>query len=381
VRLRVATLNVWAVPLLAERIAARMHEIGRRLDRLALDVIGFQEVWTPRARHTLIAAGSRAGLVHYWHRERWMIGSGLLVLSRLPFEEAHFHRFALRGGMSEKSEWLGGKGLVELALRTPAGPVAVVDTHLHAGTVREGELGARALRIAQIVQLAGRVRARSEPVLLLGDLNFQEGEPEHEVLSGLTALRDLAAETGNALPTALRSNPYRLDSPKPDRRIDYAWARDGDQVELRPVSVERVFDEPFAIHGKSAACSDHAGVLAELEVVPAARSAPDRADVAAIDLASRLLGDAARSARHARRDDRAAAGIGLAAAALAVAGSRATRVSRRHLIRHSLLLAGLAALAPSLEASLSSEWLAPSEIGAFARAQAQLASMRVESIG
>ena len=358
-----------------------MREIGRRLDRLALDVIGLQEVWTPRARRALIAAGSQAGLVHVWHRERWVVGSGLLVLSRLPFDETRFHRFALRGGTSEKSEWLGGKGFAEVVLRTPAGPIAIVDTHLHAGTVREGELGARALRIAQIVQLAGRVRARSEPVLLLGDLNFQDGEPEHVVLRGLTALRDLAAETGNTLPTALRSNPYRVDSPKPDRRIDYAWARDGDRVGLRPVSVERVFDEPFAIQGQTAACSDHAGVLAELELVPVTHPAPDRAEVAAIDLASHLLGEAARRTRRTRRADRAATGIGLAAAALAVTGSRATPVSRRRLLRHGLSLAALAALAPSLDASLSSEWIAPSEIGAFAKAQALLASMRAESVG
>jgi endonuclease/exonuclease/phosphatase family metal-dependent hydrolase len=377
VRLRVATLNVWAVPLLAERIGARMREIGRQLDGLALDAIAFQEVWTPSAQRALIAAGARAGLVHAWHRKRWVIGGGLLVLSRLPFDQAHFHRFALRGGSSDKSEWLGGKGFAELVLRTPAGPIALVDTHLHAGTVREGELGARALRIAQIVELSSWVRARSEPVVVLGDLNCLEGEPEHEVLRGLTAMRDLAVEIGSALPTALRTNPYRLDSPKPDRRIDYAWARDGDRVGLRPTAVERVFAEPFAIGGRIAACSDHAGVLAEIEVAPAAPFAPT--DVAAIEVASRLLEQGERSARRARRTRRADTGIGVVAASLAVTGSRVGPVSRRVLLRHGLLLAALAALAPSLEASLASEWFARSEIGAFAKAQALLASMRASS--
>jgi len=378
-RLRVATLNVWAMPLLGERTAARMREIGRRLDGLALDAIAFQEVWTPSARRALIAAGADAGLVHVWHRKRWMIGSGLLVLSRLPFDHARFHRFALRGGTADKSEWLGGKGFAELVLRTPAGPIVLVDTHLHAGTVREGEVGARALRIAQIVQLAAWVRSHSEPVLVLGDLNCQDRDPEHEVLRGLTALRDLAAEAGSPLPTALHTNPYRLDSPKPDRRIDYVWARDGERLGLRPASVERVFAEPFAIDGRIAACSDHAGVLAELEIATAPQSAQVRADVAAIDLASRLLGEGTRSARRERRTNRADAGIAVAAAALAVTGSRTTPVSRRTLLRHTLSLAALAALAPTFEASITSEWFAPSEIGAFAKAQALLASMRVSA--
>ena len=150
------------------------------------------------------------------------------------------------------------------------------------------------------------------------------------------------------------------------------------RIGLRPVSVERVFDELFAIHGQIAACSDHAGVLAELEVGPAVRGSIDRSDLAAIDLASRLLGEGARSTRHARRTNRAAVGIGLAASALAVTGSRTKPISRRRLLRHALSLAALAALAPSLEASLSSEWIAPSEIRAFAKAQALLASMRTE---
>ena len=377
-RLRVATLNVWAIPFLADRIGARMREIGRRLDRLALDAIGFQEVWTPRARRALIEAGSQAGLVHVWHRRRWVIGGGLLVLSRLPIDQARFQRFALRGGTSEKSEWLGGKGFAELVLRTPAGPISIVNTHLHAGTVSQGELGARVLRIAQIVELAGRVRTRPEPVLVFGDLNCQSDDPEYGVLRGLTALRDLAAEAGTPLPTALRANPYRLGSPKADRRIDYVWARDGEQLALRPVSVERVFAEPFAIEGRIAACSDHAGVLAEVEVAPTTPSPRESTDVAMIELASHLLGEGTRSARRARRADRTEAGIGIAAAVLAVTGSRTTLISRRALLRHGLSLAALAALAPSLEASLSAEWFAPSEIGAFAKAQALLASMRAE---
>ncbi len=62
-RVRVATLNVWALPtFLGEDVAARMRAIGRRLPDLDLDAIAFQEVWIPDARATLVAAGRRAGL-------------------------------------------------------------------------------------------------------------------------------------------------------------------------------------------------------------------------------------------------------------------------------------------------------------------------------
>jgi endonuclease/exonuclease/phosphatase family metal-dependent hydrolase len=372
-------LNVWAIPLFSKRIGTRMRETGRRLAALELDAIAFQEVWTAAARDRLIEAGRQAGLVNAWHRKRLIVGSGLLVLSRLPIEDSDFDRFTLRACASEKDELLGGKGFARIVLRTPAGPLALVDTHLHAGSAREAELGARAQRTAQIVQLAGEVRGLAEPVVVVGDLNCQDSDPEHRVLTGLTGLRDLAAETGSRAPTALRSNPYRRGSPKPDRRIDYVMARDGDQLGLRAISVERVFDEPFAIDGREAACSDHAGVLAELEVVPAARLGRAPAEAAALDVAWRLLSEGTEAARRDRRANRAGAGIALAAASLAATGSRAL-ASRRTFLRGALSLGALAALAPSLDFSLSSEWLVPGEIDAFGQAGMMLARMRDEAM-
>jgi endonuclease/exonuclease/phosphatase family metal-dependent hydrolase len=376
VRLRVATLNVWALPLVSERIGTRMREIGRRLAALELDAIAFQEVWTAAARQRLVEAGAEAGLAHSWHRRRLIVGSGLLVLSRLPIDEVDFDRFALRGRASRKDELLGGKGFAELVLRTAAGPLVLVDTHLHAGAASDSRPGGRAHRTAQIVQLASEVRELSEPVLVLGDLNCQDSDPEHEVLRGLTGLRDLAAETASREATALRSNPYRRDSAKPDRRIDYVLARDGDRLGVRPLTVERVFDEPFEIDGSEAACSDHAGVLAEIEIAPAVRSGRGPAAAAALELASRLLGEGAEAARVDRRTDRAGAGLGLAAAALAATGRRALHPTRRSLLRGVLSLAALAALAPGVGFSLSSEWWVPGEIDAFGEARALLARMR-----
>ena len=160
-RLRVATLNVWAIPLIADRIGPRMREIGLRLAALELDAIAFQEVWTPSARRRLVEAGRAAGLVNAWHRKRLIVGSGLLVLSRLPIEGADFDRFSLRARASAKDELLGGKGFARVVLGTPEGRLAFVDTHLHAGTASEGQRGARAQRTAQIVH-----RSRSRPPIV-----------------------------------------------------------------------------------------------------------------------------------------------------------------------------------------------------------------------
>ena len=61
-RVRVATLNAWALPPpLGQDVAFRMRSIGEELRRLDVDVMAFQEVWTAAARALLVEAGRRAG--------------------------------------------------------------------------------------------------------------------------------------------------------------------------------------------------------------------------------------------------------------------------------------------------------------------------------
>ena len=80
-RLRVATLNVWALPFgMARHSAARMQAIGSALPGLDVDVVAFQEVWTEEARRSLVEAGARAGLTEHWSNRGELAGGGLLAL-------------------------------------------------------------------------------------------------------------------------------------------------------------------------------------------------------------------------------------------------------------------------------------------------------------
>ena len=61
--IRVASLNVWALPAnLARHEAVRMDAIAREIPRVAPDLLAFQEVWTDGSRDTLVAGARRAGL-------------------------------------------------------------------------------------------------------------------------------------------------------------------------------------------------------------------------------------------------------------------------------------------------------------------------------
>ena len=367
-QIRVATLNVWALPEpFGHQVRRRMRAIGAKLSSLDLDAIAFQEVWTGEARGILLRAGRKAGLPHAWYNDTALGGSGLLVLSRLPIEAVHFERFVLPGRPQrvDHPDYYGGKGFTRVRLATAAGPVIFVDTHLHArygGDVAHEYL---AYRIGEVVQMALRLAVVREPLIVAGDFNFREGDPEYRVLQGLTRLRDVAAELGRPEPTVFRGNPFRAGGRKTDRRIDFLFIRDGSQLGVRARETRRVFDEVFELGGKPASYSDHAGVLAEIEIGGSSPAKAKAFDPEAAGLASRLLAEGRRLAEGQRRGDRTVAGIGLGTALLAAAGVRHRRVSRRRLLRAGLEGAGILALAPCIGLSVLSEVFAPDELRAF----------------
>ena len=373
--MRIATLNTWGLPEpFADDLKARIREIGRQLARLELDAIAFQEVWTERSQERLRRAGEVAGLVHAWHGESGLRGSGLLALSRFPIEGVRFEPYDLRG-VPSLSDFYGGKGFVELRLATPAGPLTLVDTHLLARYTNDVPHEYRAQRVGQIVELASGIAGVRDPLFVAGDFNLGDTHEEYGVLLGLTGTRDSAAELDARMPTVYRGNPYRASSSKPDRRIDLLLGRSGTEAGLRIQRIERCFDDLFRHHDREIACSNHAGVVVTAELVPGAGSPPPPVDPAAVATAARLLGEGRVLARSYRRDGRIGAGIGLGAALVATAGLHSGPVTRRRLLRGALYAGGFAALAPALGFSFVSEVVAPDELEAFDELSALLARM------
>ncbi len=378
-RVRVATLNVWALPTpFAPHVSARMREIGNLLPPLDLDVIAFQEVWTSDARDDLIAGGRKAGLSHVWHTDTSLGGSGLMVLSRLPIEQARFERFALRGPPEQiaQGDFYGGKGFVQLRLKTPAGPVTLINTHLQARYSRTVPHEYRALRTGQIVQLAIKAMELEGPVFATGDFNFRDDDVGHQVLTGLTGFRDVAAELGDRESTVLRGNPYRSSSRKPSKRTDYVFARHGARSSVNPLSVKRVFDQPITLGGRPAALSNHAGVLAELEITPGGIANERRPiDRRSVELALQLLSEGVAEAQTRQRGGRTWVGAGVGCALLASASTRKLSTTRRRLLRGALRGAAVAALAPAIGLSILSEVFVPSELRAFKKLAARLSQV------
>jgi hypothetical protein len=300
------------------------------------------------------------------------------VLSRARFEEAQFEAFLLRGFPHRvwHGDYYGSKGFCALRFAAAGAAITLIDTHLHAqyeGVAYEDE---DPHRVAQIVQLAAAVAAIREPVVAAGDFNMEEGSPEYAIFAGLSGMRDAAAEIDRRQPTTLGANPYRNErAPHEEERIDYVFARDGDGGRLRVRSLERIFDEAPA--GGPAAYSDHAGLVAEIELEPDAASQPPAPRAEAAKLATRLLA-AGRAAAEARRGDRRLAAVGaLAGAALAAIGTRQPRLSRRRVLRAGLGAGALLTLPLGLSNAALAEIAIPGEVYAFDAVQKRLAALPI----
>ena len=375
-RIRVATLNAWALPEpLAADVEPRLRAIGAKLPELDADVVAFQELWTAPARARLVEAGLGAGLVHSWQSAGGIGDGGLLVLSRRPIERAEFEPFFLRGEAErlDHGEYWSGKGVARLRLAAAGAHLCFLDTHLHARYNQDAIHRYRPHRVAQLVQLvSSALRHERDPVVLAGDLNFEEGDPEYRVLRGLSGLRDVAAELDRREPTTLATNPYREDTKLPSRRIDYVLVRDGAERGLVPRAVRRVFDEPIEIGGRWRSHSDHAGVLAELELAAPAARAPTAPDPRAIERARALLAEGRADARQRANESRTRSLVGVGAAGLAVASGRLGPMNRRRFVRSAFRSTALVALAPAAAFGVLAEHYAPDEIRAFERAAACL---------
>ena len=363
--LRVATLNVWGLPRpLGIHVAERLERIGEEVARLELDLVALQEVWTRDARETLIRAGYRAGLIHTWHRPQALGGSGLLILSRWPFLETEFQPYLLGGPPHHtRLDYFGGKGFARVRVEGPRGPFTLFNTHLQArygSRVDHEYVGHRA---GQLIQLARAMRGIEDPILLLGDFNFREDHVGYGVLRGLSAVRDLGRDFGRSEATVLPENPYRNhDNP---RRVDYVFSRDGRHLHWEPRWVRRAFDEPFTVGDEAATYSNHAGVMAEVELAVGEGWHRASLEREALDQAREAL-----AAGRVRAEQRRAAHRGGAVTALALAGGiaaslRAGPVNRRRFLRHALEGTAIGLTLPAAGIAAMSEYAVPSELEAF----------------
>ncbi len=379
--IRVASLNVWALPAnLARHEAARMKAIAAGVAPLELDLVAFQEAWSPESRDTLVAGARAAGLRWIWHPAN---SSGLVIASRHPLRDIHFETYEARGFPERfwHLDYWSGKGFVLATVDAPDGPIVFANTHLHANYARPGEVDEyEGIRAAQLLQFATRLReVGDEPVIAVGDFNITESEDGYRVLRGLSGLRDVAVSLDRRLATVRHGNPYRKPTSL-DARIDYVWQRPGAHRRAVAKKLERVFDAPLEIDGDPGNYSDHAGLLAEFEIEAQrelrTRPAPSQA---LVERARALIGEGRAVSRRRRFEQRVRAGL---AGIGTVAGTAAygwKRHSRRRFLHAGLVFSACVSGAYAIAQLWLSEWMHPRETAGFDPAEAQLDLWQAEA--
>lgn len=372
-RLRVLSLNVWGLPAPVGRdVSTRMERINQKLPSFDADVVLYQEVWTDDARAQLIAGGARAGLSNVWHHELTRGGSGLLALSRLPIRAVDFTPYRLCGLPQRltHADYYSGKGFARLVVDLGDAPVTIIGTHLHAryapASVVDEYLGQRT---AEVIEFSAGVREVTGPIVAAGDFNLREGSVEYRVLLDLTGLDDVAVELDNRQITSALANPYRAERGAiGESRIDYVFTRAGERHGVKAVRIARVFDETFEIDGTAATYSDHAGLLADLELDGGGESQSAPAPLA-IAKARALLAHGREAATARRTFERTGAIGSLAAAGAAAAFARRPALTRRRLLRAGLYGGALLAAGSTVGFAALSEHFVPEELAGFERVE------------
>ena len=274
-RLRILTLNAWALPISVpghdkRARTARLPEALRAIDA---DIIVLQEAFDTNVRRAVIDA-----LRDQYHvaedalEIRRALGisfdvhGGILVLSRFDLGDTHFRPHPLPPG-SKFSERLGRKGTVFSTVKTVVGDLKLVAPHFYAGTSPADQR----IRRLQVEALINSIEELDHgPVILAGDLNFpperyDDGRASEMDLILAAGFRDTIEPSNGHQPAtwSYSRNRYvrnRLQTHKSDMRFDYVMFRPNGASKVKAISASIVLDAP----GEEV--SDHYGVLAEFSM-------------------------------------------------------------------------------------------------------------------
>ncbi len=268
---RFLTLNLWGDN---GPWQARLALLDARLDALAVDVIGLQEVREVEGRvpNQAAALASRRG----WHHvfaptTAWGGGhEGLAIVSRFPIGAQEFRALP----HSTEAE---GRGILSARLDGEAGGVWVHTTHLsfreHEGLLREAQV--------QVVDALLTEHDNGNPRVVMGDFNTVPESDELRFLTGQHTLggRRVAYQDAWAVVhpdrpgyTWSRANDYteELHWLRRDRRLDYIFVspvRRDRRATVRAAAV--VLAEPeVRPDGERLFVSDHFGVTADVQLLP-----------------------------------------------------------------------------------------------------------------
>ncbi|MCQ9131848.1 endonuclease/exonuclease/phosphatase family protein [Streptomyces hilarionis] len=251
--IRLLTMNA----LFTGDVPARLRALAAALDRSDYDIVCLQEVMY--RRHARLIRHAAPGYRYLACSGTVLLRGGLVMLSRWPISRYRFVRYPTTGPV--RGELLMRKGAQVASVATPAGELAVVNTHLSANRDDDWSPTNRYTRIAagELARLGALITAidPSLPVAVMGDLNLPRDSATLTDFLTAAGLSDILA--GDGRPT-YRPTPRWPSPPALDHILIRAAAG-----ETLTGSADFVFQDKVTLgEGRRAYLSDHYGVQAEL---------------------------------------------------------------------------------------------------------------------
>lgn len=246
----VLSFNAAGIPVVHKKIGARMKAIGEELAKGGYDVVAFQEVWRDSDADRLAKA---SGLPYRARaRQKWLIGDGLLILSRYPIRETKSLAFSRRTDRPLRldGEQLAHKGALLARVETPSGLLDVYDVHFVADYKKYGNAEVRRVQARELAAWIAKESA-GRPAVLAGDLNMKASDSDFPLIAERLGFADgcaLAAENG-------------CGASRGPRRIDFVLVPPGS---ASPARAGVALDGKVEVSGKSYPLSDHVGIFVAL---------------------------------------------------------------------------------------------------------------------
>lgn len=284
--LRIATVNLWGVSVLgfdfSDHIDERFAAMAQRLagNEPKLDLVLLQEAWKHKARRALLTHdGVMRNFPYRVDIAEQPGGAGLVILSRLPIEIAHFHRFQTQGQCLKlwQGDCISGKGILIVRLSLGGHSLWVGNTHLIACYTHSGEPKTacdkqdlngnyrwkQTIEVRQVIEsLVGE-----DAAMLGGDFNFTLSSRYSAAMTSpeipAEASPDLSAADNGRGWTAIKETV-----PDPNR-LDYIWTRPGTEFRWQAQeNVHPIFTRPVALRsGELVQLSDHPVLMTTLCLV------------------------------------------------------------------------------------------------------------------
>ena len=257
-QIKILSFNVWDIPFwFSVKRHERIHRLGHYLKEINPDVICLQEAFDVKHRADL---RELLGKEIYDETEgngktrrillfkRFDLTGGLVVFSKLPIIKSAFHPFRRFVDMMF-AEYIGRKGVLQVIVATPKGPLMIMNTHFHTGSLSID----RQVRLKQMKQLIKAAHAAKEmPVVVLGDFNEHDMTKHQDYIPLLRkgGLQDAASDANKkeeAKPTVRLGNRYHsktwFNRSRVSKRLDYILVKNLGPAGLK-ITEYKVLEQP-----------------------------------------------------------------------------------------------------------------------------------------